>query len=235
MIPFSDHLDLPDDLRESKRVITYGSTKLSRLAGQYGWSGDFFNNETFRVDVWNRQRSDMLNRPIATLKAKNVEMYFTEMAKVMPEREFFVRPMEDLKAFAGGVYRVIDMVDFMGGMTGNFSVDPETEVTVSETKEILCEWRYFVVGGKIIDGSIYRRAGRYGLTRRLVHEEDQDVLDEAQTFADKWLPSPCCVMDLALTPDGLRVVEFNTINSSGFYAHDIGKVVSALTDYVRNN
>jgi hypothetical protein len=33
--------------------------------------------------------------------------------------------------------------------------------------------------------------------------------------------------------DGLKVIEFNTINSSGFYNHDICKIVEKLTEYER--
>ncbi|MBT2748957.1 ATP-grasp domain-containing protein [Lysobacter sp. ISL-50] len=37
------------------------------------------------------------------------------------------------------------------------------------------------------------------------------------------------MMDVAQTDDGFKVIEFNTFNSSGFYAHDIGKIVAAVT------
>jgi hypothetical protein len=72
--------------------------------------------------------------------------------------------------------------------------------------------------------------------QRLVKREvDADVIAEAQRLADKWLPNQTCVMDLALTDEGVKVIEFNCFNSSGFYYHDIRAVAEAVTNYVANS
>jgi len=47
-------------------------------------------------------------------------------------------------------------------------------------------------------------------------------------FADKWLPNRNVVMDLALVDNELKVIEFNCINCSGFYNHDVRKIFDAL-------
>ena len=60
---------------------------------------------------------------------------------------------------------------------------------------------------------------------------DQKMIDEAQTFADKWLPSECCVMDIALVNGELKVIEFNAINSSGMYDSDVVAIFKALWEY----
>jgi hypothetical protein len=57
------------------------------------------------------------------------------------------------------------------------------------------------------------------------------MIDEAQELANKWLPDQCCVMDLALVEDELKVIEFNCINSSGFYDHDVDAIFKALWKY----
>ncbi|MBX9402363.1 ATP-grasp domain-containing protein [Lysobacter sp. BMK333-48F3] len=36
-------------------------------------------------------------------------------------------------------------------------------------------------------------------------------------------------VERSTTDEGYKVIEFNTFNSSGFYAHDIEKVVVAVT------
>lgn len=40
--------------------------------------------------------------------------------------------------------------------------------------------------------------------------------------------TPRFVIDVCDTPDGLRIVEINTINCAGFYAGDIQRLVAAL-------
>jgi hypothetical protein len=37
-------------------------------------------------------------------------------------------------------------------------------------------------------------------------------------------------MDIARTPDGLKIVELNTMNSAGFYQSNVGKIVDKLEE-----
>ncbi len=93
------------------------------------------------------------------------------------------------------------------------------------------EWRYFIVDRKIVTGSSYRHLGQPYLKQEL----DPDVLVEAQALADIWLPHPCCCMDVALCDDEVRVVEFNGLNASGFYDHDVMAFAKAVSAYARAN
>jgi hypothetical protein len=46
-----------------------------------------------------------------------------------------------------------------------------------------------------------------------------------------WSPAPTIVMDLCLTVEGqYKVLEWNCLNSSGFYACDVGAIVTALEE-----
>ena len=65
-------------------------------------------------------------------------------------------------------------------------------------------------------------------------EKDEKVIAEAQTFADKWLPHENCVMDIALVDGKPKVIEFNNINGSGFYDHDVEKVFDKFYRVERN-
>jgi hypothetical protein len=89
------------------------------------------------------------------------------------------------------------------------------------------EYRWFIVGGKIISGSIYRKNDALYKERVI----DSNTILTAQKLADMWLPHECCVMDTALIGTELKVVEFNCINCSGFFDHDISAVFKALWDY----
>lgn len=52
----------------------------------------------------------------------------------------------------------------------------------------------------------------------------------------KWQPHDAFVLDVCSVPDdgdgwlGIKVVEINTLNSAGFYAANIPKLVMALED-----
>lgn len=224
VIPFSDEFVSPLEL-STKDVIPYGSTKLCKIAEKRGWTGLFFNRETFRTDRWNELRTDMLNSDAEVMTVREAMNEFKSRPK---DSVWFIRPIEDLKQFNGTVTTGEEIVRWMGSVeSGNFSFTEDVLVSIAPPKEILMEWRYFVVDRRVISGSSYRMRG----LRLVSRENDPKVLKEAQRLADGWLPHETCVMDVALTDKGLYIVEFNCLNSSGFYYHDIRQFVEEVNDY----
>lgn len=98
------------------------------------------------------------------------------------------------------------------------------DVIVSTVKQIYREYRIFVVAGKAITGSTYK-VGRRAEISELI---DEDVYNYVETIIQKWAPAASFVIDVSLGPDGLKVIEFNNINSSGFYAVNMDKYVQAI-------
>lgn len=226
VIPFQDTLDNEEDLSDlSGLVIPYGSCKLSKLAQHQNWLGDCYNPQTFRVDVWGDNRSDMLNQSPFIMEAGQTKDFFKSYPS---DQLWFIRPVHDLKDFAGTIAPTSEIIKWMESVySGNFSFSKNTLVAVSPPQKILAEARFFIVDNNVVDGSFYRQ----NQILKSSHVACPILLEQAQQLANKWLPHPCCVMDVAQTENGLKVIEFNTINSSGFYEHDIEKVVSAMTSY----
>jgi len=210
-------------------VIPYGSTSLLEYAKRQRWR-HVFHNDNFNVDVYNKYHR--------TLNYGSLTMTLSDAKRVLcsPHSSirgpWFIRPVDDTKAFAGHVITQVELRDWVTILEDNdCEVTPNTVVSLSCEKDIDMEWRYFIVGGKIISGSAYRFKGA-SYTER---ETEQDVIEEAQAIADLWLPHPCCVMDLALWEGKPCVVEFNGLNSSGFYDHDVTAIVRAVSEYVKES
>lgn len=226
VIPFSDEFATPLEL-DHQRVIPYGSTKLCKIAEQRGWTGLFYDRSTFNVGCWNLERHDMLNSDPNIMTIREATASFGDV-DYPDDEEWFIRPYEDLKAFNGTVTNAKEIRNWVDSVeSGNFTFDDDTLVAISVPKKILKEWRYFIVDRKIVTGSSYRTKG-LRLTSR---EEDLDVLAEAQELADGWLPHETCVMDVALTEYGVKVIEFNCLNASGFYYHDIRAFAKEVNSY----
>ncbi|USV40923.1 ATP-grasp domain-containing protein [Xanthomonas phage BUDD] len=220
----SEYENLPDDVV----IIPYGSVKLARMSKERNWKGNCYDNERFDAIRWNAERDDMLNGDCIHLTVKELNHYFRDCAD---EKKWFIRPVKDLKAFNGTVADTADIRNWMQSpRSGSFEFGEDTQVIVAAVKQIYCESRWFIVDGKVVDGSLYRFGGRL----MQEHINDPKSYEHAQVLADNWLPHPCCVMDVADTDDGMKVIEFNTINSSGFYDHDIPKIVKAMTEWARN-
>lgn len=230
LIPFSHEITSNEPI-EGVDYIPYGSTLLTNLAYDRGWTGLHFDLDKFNYTAAIENRSDMLNggtilpawKMIENLKYDDLDM------------QIFMRPSEDLKHFSGAVDTARNFVEMLedmigvweSGDVGSYALNPDTDIVVAKTQKISAEWRWFIVGGKIISGSMYRAHGQL----RKLRELDKAVIDEAQALADIWLPDDCVVMDTALVGDEIKVIEFNCINSSGFYDNDVPAIFKALWDY----
>lgn len=229
LIPFSRVFTGEVDVRDTSH-IPYGSTLMSTLGLEYGWRGLHFNLDTFNYRAALEHRDDMLNSNV--MKISDAIAYLGDIATTDPEREMFMRPSHDLKQFSGQVIGAREACDWLQDAmqcesSGSYRLEVDTEIVVCEPQNILAEWRWFIVGGKIIDGSMYRRQRQ--MYQRA--ETDTRVIEEAQKLAHVWLPDTCCVMDTALVGDSVKVIEFNCINSSGFYQNDPTRIFNALWDH----
>jgi len=227
MIPFSREIT-SDTPIVGNAYIPYGSTLLTTVASQENnWVGLFFDLDTFNYSAALANRDDMLNSDVMDLS-----IAIEKLEKMDPKELVFTRPSEDLKQFTGQVIEVGECAAWFKDMmecqtSGSYKLDPTTQVVVCAPQNIQAEFRWFVVGGKVVSGSMYRCHNQLRSERMTKPEE----FEEAQKLADKWLPSPCCVMDLALVGGELKVIEFNCINASGFYDNDIETIFKSLYNY----
>lgn len=225
-IPFSEEIT-SNELIEGTDYIPYGSTLLSRVAAKRGWEGLHYDLDKLNYENFVVNRNDMLNWNVIT--AKNAYDFLMHSAK--DDEEWFTRPSLDNKQYSGCVMGTVELREWLLSMMesgpGSYYMSPDAKIVLDSPQEISAEWRWFIVGGKVITGSMYRAHNQMNVKREL----DASVIEEAQRMADVWLPCDCVVMDTCLVDGEMKVIEFNCINSSGFYDNDIKSVFDALYDY----
>lgn len=222
VVPFVG--EITPDLDTEEKVICFGAYSMRKLAQRKGWHPGVYDIEWFPyqslIEVLG---SDVLNH----------DAVFGKFGDIVPRSdEFFLRPTHDGKEFAGTVlslnqlkerqHRIIELKLADNGST----LTEHTEVMCASLKKIYNEYRYFVVGGKAVTGSQYK------LGKRVVYGDTDGNLETAQKFADRLaehIDHPY-VLDIALTDDGYKVIELNTLNCAGFYAIDVQKLVAALIE-----
>lgn len=142
----------------------------------------------------------------------------------------FVKPGPDLKLFNGGVLEAGQSLrELLVTQTVDSKFDEcmDDRVIFAPVKGIHVEWRFFVVDGKVITGSQYRRDGELRSTPYI----PEYVMRHAQALAGKYEPAPAFTIDLALTSDfELQIMEYNCINCSGLYESDTMKLALALME-----
>lgn len=225
-LPFSHELTCNEEL-SGVDYIPYGSTLFNTIAHNLNWRGLHSNPTTMNYRACLENRTDMLNSNVMSLIDATTFLRDAPAASL-----WFVRPSHDLKQFSGCVQTAAELVAWFESMMaavggGSYYMAPDQEIVLCEPQAIHAEWRWFIVGGQIVSGSMYRAHGQL----RRIAEDDFAVISEAQQLADIWLPDQCVVMDTAYTDCGVKVIEFNSINSSGFYDNDIPAVFDALYEY----
>lgn len=225
VIPFSHEL-LPEPKSLPARVTVMGATTMIGIAKERGWFPGAFYNDNFDHKEWVKQLgTNLLNYEAEVCRFQDINPSYNP---------FFVRPCEDRKVFSG---QVIDKANFdiwlrsteQASYSGYTTLTPDTLVVVSPLKAIHGEWRFFVVDGKVVTGSLYKRGDRV-IHLPLLHREDAELF--AEKMVEKWQPDRAFVVDVALTDEGYKVIEYNCLNSAGFYKSNVGKIVNAIEEMV---
>lgn len=205
---------------DTDNVFCWGSVRLAHIAGDYGWSpGSFFNDaHDYRVYA-ERYGREMLNADSRIIR-------FSESFEP-PSPIFFARPCGDTKAFTGQCFMKSSWDEFVKFHLENGkrpTLNEDTAVQVAPRRDIHREFRTWVVKGKVVTASQYKRG------TAVVHEHcsEPEVLEYAQRMADVYCPAEAFVLDVCMTEDGMRIVEVNCINCAGFYCADLQKLLAAV-------
>lgn len=235
VIPFGGGMQLVDGELPAadEKTIVMGSYTLANYAKHMGWKpGAFLDNLDFEVqrEKWGEL---MLNHDGKVHSFSDVP-FFSEPV--------FMRPVHDTKSFTG---KVVDWGEYSewrdrvqklwddGDLHADDLLIPDTPVVVSKKKEIYSETRTWVIpgaGGMSLSPVVTSSQYKVGTIKRYQEPgfTDLRILEFVDWLTDEWHPNPAFVLDVADTPEGLRILEVNNLNSAGFYKADMGRLVEGL-------
>jgi len=231
IIPFSN--ELPEGITEwNGPVIAYGTSTLLRLITKRKeyYPGMWFNEETFKPSVWGNKFGDKwLNKGSEVLKLHDVINHFTN-------KPLFLRPNSDFKLFSGDVFYKYEFEKWYerlekGIEDGRYvNLRTNTEVTISQVKNILAEWRFVIIDKKVITYSRYKLNDRLSISAKKI-----DILDGALQLAteiaeDEWQISEAYVLDICQLVNSYKIIEVNCFNASGLYDCDAMNIVHSASE-----
>jgi hypothetical protein len=193
---------------------------MRNVALKKNWTPGVFDDNLDHETLHKNYGSNMLNYDAVFSK-------FGEVEKIWDR--FFLRPVGETKQFTGQVFDWDEFVDWRKSVE---KIDRYSTLTLDETlvmaplKKIYAEWRFFIVDGKVITGSMYKHGDRVVYSDMI----PEYVTAYAQEMANLWCPNRAFDLDVCETEDGMKIVEINSINSAGFYACDMGKFVNAINN-----
>ena len=226
VIPFIHEVDgvVPE---VSGPVVVYGSIGVQKLAETAGWKPGVFTNADFTTTSYKALGDLFLNQDAVRMRLSEVDAWL----RSFDGDDFFIKPDGDNKEFAGTVMSRDEFARWHSNMLGiGYLESNDFDVVISTPKSLGCEWRVVVVDGRIVTSSLYRQYGMVKAERHIIPEVEATVYKAHKRFA----PAPAYVVDIAQADDTYKVVEYNTLNSAGFYDCDVRAIIDAVTDLVES-
>lgn len=202
-----------------KDVFCFGSVKMSRLARKYGWYPGSLLNENHDYRVYSRYYKENL---------LNYDSKIQKFGDEIKDEYFFARPCEDTKTFTGKVFTNESWNKFkeefykIGAET---SLNENTQIQVSSVKDITKEFRFWIVKGEVITGSLYRMGSWINRSNII----DDGALEFCKEMIKIYELADAFVMDICeLKTGNYKIIECGCINSAGFYQANMPKLIEAI-------
>ena len=226
VIPFSP--DLPGFTVDDKINVYYGQiTFINNVYNQLGKPKGVFFNNNFSMQKYISVWGDYMINSEAKLTT------FKELSSEGHDKEslWFIRPDADDKSFAGQVMSFGDIVDWRSRMQqfDNVILDENTKIVVSPPYNIRKEWRNYIIGGKVITSSLYRKDFRLNKSRQ---DCPEDMIKFVEDRCKEFMPHDLFVMDIALCGGEYYIIECGGMNSCGFYDCDVPLLVEKISEFI---
>lgn len=219
---------LPD--WEEECVVIYGSHQFNRAvqAARKYQPGSL--GLVSRTEV----NSYMSNLPLEWfLNAQGVMTTWSQFQKrkdfwftIFPGDRVFVRPNSGFKIFTGTTISREEWDYDITGLDKCSGVMTETPMMVAPAQNIQGEFRFVIADRKVVAGSEYRWDNVLDIRR----DWPDECWELAQQVAQhEWQVDIGYTCDVALTPEGAKVVELNSFSCAGLYACDLELVVDGIS------
>jgi hypothetical protein len=229
VIPFTTDITGLDD-HYTNFVVRGGTKVLSMITDDPSlWlkDGVFYDKDRF-----DQNRYQSLSLPLLNADAEFFDLACFPYLRF--ERDMFLKPSSDLKAFTAGILDTGKSVqEFIGEQMHQVGAFDEI-VLVAEPKTVIDEYRFFVQMDQVITGSQYRVNQQLRYTALTNSAEHASVLEVAKDYAKLYQPADVFTLDICKTVDGAySIIEYNCFNASGLYACDVDYLFTTISDFVR--
>lgn len=150
----------------------------------------------------------------------------------------FIRPSNGYKTFAGQLLPFDNFEREFNVLLQSYGgIEPETLVLLSNTQDISEEYRFIVIDGKVISGSLYMDENNMGTYKPYYDKvcTNQDAIDFATEMTKLHTPDKAYTIDVCKTSRGdYKLLEINSFNCASMYGNDYDAVVKATNELAIN-
>ena len=224
-------------------VFFYGSINFGRKLRNAWTPGVYLNEKAYECTSYYPVIGDILLHyddfimlPYGVLKEKKEDIF-----NLIGNSEIFVRPNSGTKEFTGFVTTEQRFDDDVK-LAGFYDVEPELLCLISGSKNLKREYRFVIVNGNVISGSLYRdwtigyddiNSASY-VMKWSKHVDgpvdNQDAWKIAQEAANQYNPDRAWTIDIAETDKECKVLEIGCFSCAGLYGNDLEVVVDEVSE-----
>lgn len=225
-------LSILEKLKLKNRDLSYLDNKLPKeiVNNSILYIDKLIKSVDYNVQNFDQQYYSKLDLPLLNSNAKYFD--YSKIKNYEFSKETFIKPSRDLKSFNGGVIYAGETIKNYIARTGHSmpSIKDET-IVVSNIKEIQEEYRFFIHKDKILAASRYMLNSEVNPSNIV----PEFLTDCAKDYAKLYNPADIFVMDLAVTNEGIKIVEYNCWNASGFYHCNIRDLIFQINEIKTQN
>jgi len=212
-----------DNLESISQNLNSFQSEHSSIFLQKIKDGVFYNSTSFDQAFYNTLDLPLLNKEAFFLPIKNHKDTTFDIP-------YFIKPSQDLKTFIPGIIQPGQSIqNFIENSQHHKNYDHELAL-ISPLKNILKEYRFFIINEKVITGSQYKNFDKVEYNSFT----PENILKTAQEYAKLYQPHDVFTMDLAETDNEIKIVEYNCWNGSGLYFSDKKLIFKEVQDYIIN-
>ncbi len=187
-------------------------------------NGIFYDIEKFDQYYYSKLNLPLLNNESEYYLIKdNKDLSFSE--------DKFIKPSRDIKAFNGGILEAGKTINEFIHSAQYQEFYEEEYAVIAPCQKIYKEYRLFIVEGKVVAGSQYKS----GDIVKADAYVPSDVIKCAKEYASLYQPHDIFTLDIADTPKGFKIVEYNCWNASGTYKANLKELFTSVQKYVEFN
>lgn len=201
-------------------VFICGANSLKENKNYLNWNIGYIDNN-LDYELYNKYYSTfMLNYNSQINTIENIVFQYDK---------FFIRPTLDSKSFAGQIMTWEAFTNWrekLQKISEVFStLKLNDKVLISPLLDIKNEYRFWIVNSKIITYSSYKINKKFNVLEIV----PKHVIDFVEALLKIWVPNIAFCIDVCeLEDNSLKIIELNSINSSGFYNANLNKLVEAI-------
>lgn len=219
---------------ENELTIAYGTIGFVRnkQMNSMGTVCSFFNMNEFKFSSY----APKMLRPELLLNDNYILIPFGELVrrkefffKIFETDSLFIRPDSCAKPFTGFVLTPENFDHEINTLRNLNRIYHNELIVITNAKKIDAEYRFFIVDHQVISGSQYMVNGEIDISPEFP-EEALNVAKEVCEWSNT--PDMAFVCDVGLCNGEMKIVEYNALSTSGMYACDVSKVLTAVSDYL---